>query len=398
MEQTYCLQTANLIANKQMNVIELDKIKVPKAISSEKGKNGSSLLELLNKDIKFSSTQLSDKKKEKFYSQLHILLSSGVNMKTALELFSEQQKKQDKELFEKIKDKVVNGSVLSEAMEYSEKFSEYEVSSIRIGEESGQLNKVLSEQAIFFTKKIAHKRQVIGVISYPSIVFLVAVGAVYFMLEVIVPMLSEVFKRYGGELPYLTRMVMKASALFSSYGLYMLLLIITMGVFLFVQRKTDWFRSISSRMLLRLPFFGNLIAKIYLARFCQSMNLLLGAKTPLPNALRLVKNMVGFYPIEKSIDTVNEDIQRGQPLHKTLAKFPIYNAQLLSLIKVAEEVNKLDDMFGKLAKQFSDETEHQTGLIGTVLEPLMILFIGLFVGVILIAMYLPMFNLSTAIQ
>nr|MBA3971958.1 type II secretion system F family protein [Bacteroidota bacterium] len=141
----------------------------------------------------------------------------------------------------------------------------------------------------------------------------------------------------------------------------------------------------------------SMVSKIYLARFCQSMNLLISAKTPLVTAIDLVKKMVGFYPIEVSLEIIQNDILQGVPLHVTLAKFEIYNKRMISLIKVAEEVNQLDTMFSKLAKQYSDEVEHQTSILGSLIEPIMIIFLGVLVAVILIAMYLPLFQMSSTI-
>jgi type IV pilus assembly protein PilC len=127
------------------------------------------------------------------------------------------------------------------------------------------------------------------------------------------------------------------------------------------------------------------------------MNLLISAKTPLVSAIDLVKKMVGFYPIEVSLNEVQEDILKGQSLHISLSKYKIYNKRMISLLKVAEDVNQLDTMFARLAKQYSDEVEHQTSVLGSVIEPIMIIFLGALVAIILIAMYLPIFQMSTSV-
>ena len=127
------------------------------------------------------------------------------------------------------------------------------------------------------------------------------------------------------------------------------------------------------------------------------MNLLISAKTPLVTAIELVKKMVGFYPLEISLQTIQDDILKGQPLHLSLSKFKIYNKRMVSLIKVAEEVNQLDTIFLKLSKQYSDEVEHQTSILGSLIEPAMIIFLGAFVAIILVAMYLPLFQMSSTV-
>ncbi len=356
-----------------------------------------SVFDFLNKDISLVGIQLNDKKKERFYSELNILFSAGIDIKTTLELIEEEQtKKADKELYNSISVAVINGGSLSEAIQATGKFSTYEYYSIKIGEESGRLPEVLDELAVFFSKKIKQKRLVMNALSYPLIVLMVAFGAIFFMMKFIVPMFADVFLRFGGELPYITQLIIKISKAFSLYAWYFIFSVCAVAVFFYTQKQKDWFRKISAAVLMKTPIFGNIINKIYLARFCHSMNLLISARTPLLQAIQLVQKMVGFYPIEYSLTHVELDVLKGEPLSLSLAKYPIYNKRLIALIKVAEEVNQLDLVFGKLAKQYTDEVEHQTSLIGSLIEPVMIIFLGVLVAVILVAMYLPLFQLSTS--
>ncbi|MBI2269780.1 MAG: type II secretion system F family protein [Bacteroidetes bacterium] len=358
---------------------------------------GSSLMEFLNKDIKLFKTGFSDKKKERFYSELNILFDADLDIKTSLELIAGQQKKEeDRLLFENIKDIVVGGKNLSEALEMTKQFSAYEYQSIKIGEESGKLSLVLVELADYFNRKIAQKRQMISALSYPAIVLVVALGVVGLMLSIVVPVFADMYKNLKSELPILTQYVMKASKLMSNYLPLIILAIIGSVIFFFKVKEKVWFRKHSSAVLLKIPTLGSLIQKIYLARFCKSMNLLLSAKTPLVTAIDMVKNMVGFYPIEHSLETIKDDILKGGSLYQSLSAFPIYERRMLSLIKVGEEVNQLDVIFGKLSKQYMDDVDYQSGQLKTIIEPVLMIFIGLFVGVIVVALYLPMFNLVTA--
>jgi type IV pilus assembly protein PilC len=354
---------------------------------------------LLNKEISLFSKGLGDKKKERFYSELNILFAAGVDIKTALELIEEEQTKaKDKSLFTSIKSTVVNGGSLSDAMQDTGKFSPYEFYSIRIGEESGRLTEVLDDLSRYFAGKIKQKRLVMSAVSYPIVVTMTALGVIWFMLRFVVPMFGDVFKRFKGELPAMTKLVMNASNAAGDYGLYIILLFLTLIIFLYSQRGSEWYRKYSSSLLIRLPIFGELFKKIYLARFCHSMHLLLSARTPLVSALGLVQKMMSFYPIEHSLETIKSDIMQGATLYSSLSKFTIYNSRMRSLIKVAEEVNQTDLIFGKLAKQYTDEVEHKTSLLGSIIEPVMIIFLGVIVAFILISMYLPLFQLSTSIQ
>ena len=379
-----------------MATIELNKSYKKASVSKSSLDVQKSKLDFLSKDIQLFGKGLNDKKKENFYSELSILFSAGVDIRTALELIEEEQVK-DKAIYTEIKEAIIAGATLSTAIDQTKMFSPYEYYSLKIAEESGRLTEVLKELAFFFSKKIKQKRQLTSALSYPIIVFVVSISSIYFMMKFVVPMFADVFKRFKGELPYFTQLIIDFSNLCSDYSLHFFLISGTILFTLYSKRKTIWFRKYSAKLLLRLPIVKNMIAKIYLARFCQSMNLLISAKTPLITAIDLVEKMVGFYPIEISLATIKADIERGLPLHSSLAKFPIYNKRLISLIKTAEEVNQLDTMFGKLAEQYSDEVEHQTSILGSLIEPLMIIFLGLLIAIILIAMYLPMFQMSNTI-
>jgi type IV pilus assembly protein PilC len=358
------------------------------------------LSDLLNRDIRLFSSSLSDKKKERFYSELNILLSAGVDLQSALSLICEEQSKErDKQLFHDVGVQIINGDSLSEAIRKTSRFTSYEYYTLQIGEETGKLSEVLEQLSIYFLRKIMLKRQIVNALAYPVLVLSVSFGAVFFMMRVVVPMFSDLFKRFKSELPSVTKLVIRISNACSDYSLPFSLLLAGLIVFMFSQRKQGWYRYLTSSIVLRIPFFGELIRKIYLARFCSSMSLLISSKTSLTNALELLSKMIGFYPIEVTIQEIKNDIiQKGLPLHVSMARFPVYGKRITSLVKVGEEVNKLDIMFSRIAKQYSDEVEHQSSTMGSLIEPFLIILLGLVVGTILVAMYLPLFQLSSSFQ
>jgi type IV pilus assembly protein PilC len=366
---------------------------LPKEAAEER-----SWFDFMNRDIQLFGNKLNDKKKGHFYSEMHALFIAGVDLNSALELLEEEQvKAADKQLFGSIKEKVIQGMSLSAAMEDTGKFGNYEIYSIKIGEESGKLKDILVQLSEYYTKRIKLKRQMVAVFTYPVFVLAVSMGVIYFMLNTIVPMFSDVFTRFGGELPDITKVVIALSDGFSTYMLYASLVALSITILVITQRKSSWFRRSTAAIVLRIPVFGKLIRKIYLARFCQSMHLLIASRTPLVEAISMVEKMIGFYPIESSLQQVRAQLLKGESLHKGLSQFSIYDKRMVSLVKVSEEVNQLDSMFERLSNQYQEEVEHQTGIMGTIIEPLMIIFIALFVGLILIAMYLPLFELSTTI-
>ena len=222
-----------------------------------------SAMDFLNNDISLFGSGLSDKNKERFYSDLNILFSAGVDIKSALELIEEEQeKKTNKILFGKIKEFILKGGSLSEALQKSGKFSAYEYYSIRIGEESGRLPEVLSDLSKYFSKQIAQRRQFMNAMSYPVIVLCTAVGAIWFMLSFIVPMFSDVFKRFGGDLPAITKFVLNLSEFVSVFFPYLFVAVITAAIFIISQRKQDWFRKISASLIIKIPIIGEIIKKI----------------------------------------------------------------------------------------------------------------------------------------
>ena len=360
-------------------------------------KDSADLWSILNTDISFGSKQVSDKKKESLYIELSTLLLSGIDLRTALELILvDQEQAKDKALFDGIRLRILSGLALSQALKETGRFSDYEYYSIKIGEETGRLGEVLTDLAKYYKSKIQQRRKIVSAITYPMIVLVSSLGAVLFMIKFVVPMFADVFLRFGGELPWITATIIKVSGWFDRYFPFFILFIFLLTAFYFFKRNTLWFRRISSVLFLKIPVVGDLIKKIYLARFANTMRLLVSTDTPLLQSIALVRQMINYYPIEDSLLKVEQDILQGQSLHKSLSTFGFYPAKMIQLIKVGEEVNRLDYFFEKIASQYTEEVEYRTNTISSLLEPLIIIFLGLVVGVILIAMYLPMFQMSNS--
>ena len=232
--------------------------------------------------------------------------------------------------------------------------------------------------------------------SYPIFVFLISIIAVIFMMIFVVPMFQDVFARFGNDLPYMTQIVINISHGISDHILEILIGIATIIVLFVLFQHNEKYEKVKSTVLLHIPFFGELLKKMYLARFSLAMSLLSSAHIPVLQSLGLIKKMITFYPIKISLDIVEEDIMKGKSLHESLKQFKIYDNRMVSLIKVGEEVNQLDKVFDRLKTQYMEDVDYQTNMASSIIEPLMIVIVGLFVGVILISMYLPIFKLSTS--
>jgi type IV pilus assembly protein PilC len=357
------------------------------------------LMALLNKDISFGSKELNDSKKESLYLELSSLLQAGINLKSSFELvIAALEKEKDRQLYKVIENAVLSGTSFSQALKQTGRFSLYEVYSLQIGEETGKLIEVLQGLAQFYQNKIKQRRGIISAITYPSVVLSSSLGAVFFMLKFVVPMFGDILRRSGGQLPWITEKIIGISnAMEHNFWQFVILLIILIGFILFT-RKTEQFRRLSSEFLLHTPLIGNLVQKVYLARFCNSMRLLISAKLPLLRAIALIRQMISYYPIESSLQKVEDDIMKGKSLHESLQQFKIYPPKMIQLVKVGEETNQLDYFFDIISNQYTAEVEFKTATLSKVMEPLIIIFLGIIVGVILISMYLPLFQLSNSFQ
>jgi type IV pilus assembly protein PilC len=378
-----------------MPAIDISNFKQKKKIESVTA--GNAVLDFMNKDFAIGNRQLSDQKKEMFYHELGTLINSGIDLKTALALTASSfTNTKDVALFETIQQEVISGKALSATLNGNQKFSEYEYFSIKIGEETGKLAVVLNELASYFKNKIKQRRKIIGALTYPILVLSTSFGAIFFMIKFVVPMFADVFKRFGGKLPYITSLIVSISDWFDHYVYLMLLIVLGLMIFYFLNNNKPWFKKYLSQFLLRIPVVGEIIKKIYLARFANTMRLLTGTNTPLLQALGMIKSMISFYPIVQSLSQAEKDIMLGSSLSTTLGKDKFYPTKFIQMIKIAEEVNKLEYFFEQLANQYTEEVEYKTNAISSMLEPLIIIFLGIAVGIILIAMYLPMFQMSSS--
>lgn len=367
------------------------------SFAKERNKKESIKLDLKLKNSFFK--RFPDKQKEDFYREFSTLIKSGVDFNHALIILTEQQKnKYIRSVYKDINNAVVKGKPLHETIQNYAFFSPYEYYSIKIGEETRRLPEIFDQLQKFYTRKIKIKRQIVSVLAYPVFVLLITFIVLYFMLNYVVPMFASVFQQFGKELPEITKFVVKVSDNFSLiaalFGGVIAILLIAHRLL----RKNNKYKAITATILLKTPFFGNLIQKIYLARYCQSLSLLLSAKTPLITALELTEKMITFYPLKQALSTSKKDILKGETLTNSLKKHKFFTPKIISLTTIGEQINELDKMYDGLANQYNEDIDHSTKMIGTILEPLMILIIGGIVGFIMVAMYSPLFDLSKIIE
>lgn len=358
----------------------------------------SEIEKLLKKEIVLFGSGFSNKKKQSFYLELAVLLKAGITIKEALTLIIESlKKKADKEMFEDITHQVVNGKPLSDALNSSKHFTEYEYFSVKIGEETGTIARVCKELGVFYERKNEQKRIVVSALTYPSIVLSTAVLVVVFMLSYVVPMFQDIFKQNNMQLPFLTRIIVKMSDFTRTYGAFFFLAVLTLIFGSRFFKDNYQYKKSLHYSLLKIPVFGRFVTKVYMAQFTQAITLLTASKVPILNSIQMVRKMIQFVPLQDALLIVENGILKGASLSESMQGNNIFDNRIISLVKVAEETNQTEYVFNQLNEQFNQEVVQQSKIMATVLEPFIILFVGVLVAVLLIAMYLPMFQMSSAI-
>jgi type IV pilus assembly protein PilC len=352
---------------------------------------------LLQKEITFGKP-FGNKKKEDFYSELGVLLKAGINLKDSLALIQENQKKEKQQAFYgEMVDELVAGKSFFELLRERPEFSEYEYYSVKIGEETGTLTRIIEELGKFYERKNEQRRNLMNALTYPIIILCTAVLVVVFMLRMVVPMFEDIFKQNGVDLPAITKMIISVSNFIRDYGWLVLVFIGGLLVLRKTFSKKEWYKKGKDKFLMKIPYIGNFISTVYLAQFTQAVALLTSSKVPMLNSIQLVKKMIDYHPLNEALTNVEKGVLAGSSLHASMAGNKIFDNKMVSLVKVAEETNQTEYIFERLNQQYAIEVQQKSKLLSTLMEPIIIIVIGIFVGVILVSMYLPMFKLSSVV-
>lgn len=337
--------------------------------------------------------------KHSFFSELSVLLSAGMDLRSSFEIIiSGLIKESQKVFYNGIFSSILKGDSLADSLKKSDAFTVYDCYSVRIGEESGTLARVISELAGFYAKRIWQRKQVLSALTYPVLVLCTTILSMYFMLSFVVPMFEDVFLRFSGELPAITRFVINLSDSFPLFLAFLIVSLLIFGSLCWYYRNEEWYKRYTSIFLMRLPIFGKVTALVYRVRFCQTLKLLLGSGVHLLESVALVREMIGFYPYEKALEKIHSDLSEGRSLAEAMEPFLIFDRRLIALTRVAEEVNKLEMMYDQLYQVYSAELDNRIKTMNSLLEPVLIIFVGGLVAFILISMYLPIFQIGIGLS
>lgn len=348
----------------------------------------------------FVREKMKNPKKQLLFSELASLLSSGLDFSTAfLLLISGEKNVKLNGLLKGVYDHVVSGGTMADGFKRSRRFTDLDVGVIRIGEETGRLTESLEFLADYYNKKILQARMVSSAVSYPLVVLATAVTVVIFMLSVIVPMFEQVYARMGGELPGITRGIIMMSQQFPKYFTIFALVATTVTLLLYFKRNSAKLKSILTSLILKTPIIGNILKRNYQAHFCKLLCLIISSGIPLLYGIQMLKSVIKFYPYHHSLAILIHNIEMGGSLTHGLSLFPqLFDKKLIALLRVGEETNRLPQMLLRQSDDLTKELEHSLKQLGAMLEPILILFIGSVVAIIMISMYLPMFKMGGTIH
>ncbi len=359
----------------------------------------SSIDDLLKRDISFGRKPFSSKSKEALYTELQVLLTSGIRLKDALYLIGNSQKRQQyQELILGFSQDILNGEDFSEVIKKNKDFTPYEQFSLAIGEQTGTLAQVCTSLGVFYTRKNEQRRNIINSLTYPAIIMTTAILTVVFMLQFVVPMFEDVFKQNNVELPYLTKLVVQFSDWVGKYGWIIVVILVALVLLNSQLGKYKKLKALKDKILLKTPIVGQFIKISYIARFVQAVALLVSSKVGIPRSIELTKEMIDFVPLQKALSDTSDALLKGDSLSQGLESTSFFDSKLIALVRVAEETNQTAYVFERLNLQYNQELIQKSKQLSSLLEPLIVLFVGAIVGVILIAMYLPMFELGNVLK
>lgn len=336
-----------------------------------------------------------------FSRQFATMIEAGLNVVSALVILEQQT--DDKYLgaiIAELRADVEGGMLLSQAMARHPKvFNRLFVSMVEAGEAAGILDIVLDRVAFQIEKETAIKRRVKGAMIYPTMVLIFATLVLVGMLLFLVPVFVKIFAQLGGDLPTLTKWVLAMSNFLKAT--WFVLLPGTIGGFFGLKRflKTDAGRRRWDALKLRLPMkIGDVVRKVTMARFSRTLSTLVAAGVDIIKALEITGQTAGNWVVEDALAGVRQKVGEGVPIAQPLVENPVFPAMVSQMVKIGEETGELEKMLGKIADFYEDEVDASIQSLTSIVEPIMMLGVGIMVGIVIISMYLPMFKLLTLIK
>jgi type IV pilus assembly protein PilC len=335
-----------------------------------------------------------------FTRQLATMVDAGLAMVQSLQALADQTT--NKVMRDVIKDvctRVEGGDSFSEALSKHPKvFNRLFICMVAAGEKGGLLAEILSRLATYLENTARLRRKVKSSMMYPVVVTVVAIGITIFLLVKVVPVFGDIFSSFGAKLPAPTQALITVS---NAVRHYLILIIMGMGAAVYgwlYFLKTKQGREFWDAKRIKLPVFGHIAHKICLARFTRTFASLIRSGVPILEVMNIVSNTCGNVVMEKAIKTAAGDIERGESISTALAKHPVFPSMILRMLSAGEQTGKIDSMMERISDFLDEEIETILSGLTALIEPMLIVFLGVVVGSIVICMFLPIFKMSEIVN
>jgi type IV pilus assembly protein PilC len=302
-------------------------------------------------------------------------------------------------MVDKIRGEVESGSSLHEALEqYPVQFDELYTNLVKAGESAGVLDTILDNIATHKQRIESIKGKIKKALYYPAAVIAVAIIVSSILLIYVIPQFEGIFQSFGADLPAFTKMVVNASRYMRSNGIYLLLGFVAFIVALIMAKKRSLkFAHRIDRASLRIPIVGPILEQAAIARFCRTLAITFAAGVPLVDALRIVSGATGNRVYDEAASRIREDVAVGHQLQMAMQQVGVFPNMVIQMASIGEEAGSLDEMLVKVAEAYEEEVNNAVDALSSLLEPLIIVFVGVIVGTMVIAMYLPIFKMAAVI-
>jgi type IV pilus assembly protein PilC len=347
-----------------------------------------------------AGSRISAKDVAVFSRQLATMLKSGVPLVTAFQIISGGLKNpRMRTVVDKIRGEVEAGGTLHESLaEYPVQFDELYVNLVKAGESAGVLDTILDSVATHKERIESIKGKIKKALYYPAAVIAVAIIVSSILLIYVVPQFESIFKSFGADLPAFTKMIVNASKFMQSSGVYLLLIFVAIIVGLVMAKnRSKRFAHLIDRTALRLPIVGQILQQAAIARFCRTLAITFAAGVPLVDALQIVSGATGNRVYDNAATQIRGDVAVGHQLQLAMQQTDLFPSMVVQMAAIGEEAGSLDEMLVKVAESYEEEVSNAVDALSSLLEPAIIVFVGIVVGAMVIAMYLPIFKMAAVI-
>ncbi|HEX9021785.1 MAG TPA: type II secretion system F family protein [Nitrospirota bacterium] len=350
--------------------------------------------------LPFGSPKVTDKDLVILTRQLATMIDAGLPLVQCLDILGTQaDNKALAKVVVQVRTDVEGGATFADALRKHPKvFDNLYVNMVAAGEAGGILDTILQRLAAYMEKFAKIKKQIKSAMIYPAVILFVAVAVVALLLVVVVPMLAEMFASMGQALPLPTRIVIGVSNFLKGWGgLSVLLIMVGSFVGLKQFRKTEKGLTLTDGIALKIPVMGSLIQRVSVAKFTRTLGTLLTSGVPILEGLMIVARTAGNKVVEDAILTTRQAVSEGKTLADPLGKARVFPPMVVQMISVGEATGALDNMLNKIADFYDDEVDSAVAALTSLLEPMLMIFLGTTVGFVIVAMYMPIFQMGSVV-